>query len=38
MPPTRMRSPSRVIATLWVSSMTVDSGAPAGSVIGTVIE
>ena len=38
MPPTRMRSPSRVIATLCFSSITVDSGAPAGSVIGTVSE
>ena len=37
-PPTRMRSPSRVTATLCVSSMMVDSGAPAGSVMGTVME
>ena len=37
-PPTRIRSPSRVTATLWVSSITVDSGAPDGSTIGTVIE
>ena len=33
-----MRSPSRVTATLCVSSITVDSGAYAASVIGTVIE
>jgi hypothetical protein len=33
-----MRSPRRVTATLCVSSMMVDSGAPAASVIGTVIE
>lgn len=38
MPPTRMRSPSRVTATLKVSSITVDSGAIAASAIGTVIE
>jgi hypothetical protein len=33
-----MRSPSRVTATLCVSSITVDSGAPTASLIGTVIE
>jgi hypothetical protein len=38
MPPTRMRSPSRVMAILWVSSITVDTGARASSTIGTVIE
>jgi hypothetical protein len=37
-PPTRMRSPSRVTATLYVSSITVDSGAFVASAIGTVSE
>jgi hypothetical protein len=33
-----MRPPRRVIATLKVSSITVDSGAPLASTIGIVIE
>ncbi len=37
-PPTRRRSPRRVTATLWASSMTVDSGAPEASVMGMVSE
>ena len=35
MPPTRIRSSKREIATLKVSSITVDCGAPPSSVTGT---
>src|SRR5690606_10727467 len=37
-PAARIRSPRRVIATLWRSSMIVDVGDAAGSVIGIVTE
>ena len=38
MPPTRMRSSKRVMATLNVSSSTVETGLREASFIGTVME